>query len=128
MSLLIILMFSLYQLVLNKVEDRIVTEKERDLHQLQKSDLKNWGNVKIFELLKPRLKWSLKFIAKAYLIKWIRICFHSSSYNDMISCDNHFIRDHCRLVIPEFLSTFSRLSSLKELYRILSLILGLNLI
>ena len=64
MALLFILLLLLYQIGCDKIEDEVLTEGERYLDQLQKSCLKNEGNVKVYELSKCRLEGNLKFIQK----------------------------------------------------------------
>ena len=49
MGLLFILVFLLYQVDWDKIENGILTEEERYLRQSRKSCLENKGNVKIFE-------------------------------------------------------------------------------
>ena len=121
MSLLFILIF-LYQIGCDKTENGILTE-ERYLCQLQKSCSWNEGNVRILESLKSRLERNLKFIPKVDLIKWSTISFHSWN----LSSYNHLIHEHWRLGIFEFMSTFLRPPSSKELNRVSCLILGAKL-
>ena len=64
MALLFILLLLLYQIGCDKIEDEVLTEGERYLDQLQKSCLKNEGNVRVYELSKSRLEGNLKFIQK----------------------------------------------------------------
>ena len=52
MALLFILLLLLYQIGCDKIEDEVLTEGERYLDQLQKSCLKNEGNVRVYELSK----------------------------------------------------------------------------
>ena len=55
MGLLFILIFLLYQISCDKIEDGILAEK-RFLRQLWKNCLENEGNVRIFESSKSRIE------------------------------------------------------------------------